>query len=131
MNGTNTATVEQELVELNIELGKAEQRREQADVDRLNQLLSDNLIFQRANGAVVNKATYLADLVKPENTFEYLHSEFLEAKVLEDKAVVSLIVRAKGQRGDSQFEGIYRNIRFFLKQDGHWQLSVWHNTKLS
>jgi hypothetical protein len=75
---------------------------------------------------------FLCEFVrKSQREWVKTHVSRKYAKILEDKAVVSLIVRAKRQRGDSQFEGVYRNIRFFLKQDGRWQLTVWHNTKLS
>jgi hypothetical protein len=109
----------------------------------LKGVLADDLIFRRASGKVVNKVEYLADLVNPDNKYEYLISEDVQPTVFdvqptvfdvqptvyEDVVTVSLLVRAKGQRETKEFEGVYRNIRIFLKNENKgWQCVVWFNT---
>ena len=103
---------------------ETEKRRQE---NFLNDVLADDLIFRRASGKVVNKMEYIADLLKPDNTYEYLISENVKPTVYEDVAIVSLQVKAKGKRGESSFEGVYRNIRIFLKSN-KWQCVVWFNT---
>jgi hypothetical protein len=79
------------------------------------------------------KATYLTGVQDPGNSYEYLHSEDVEANVYENTAVVSLRVRAKGMRGGKPFEGVFRNIRVFLQHqdspDG-WQCVMWFNERI-
>lgn len=122
--------VECKLIELNTQIGEAEMRHNDEDVAFLVQVLSDDLIFRRANGQIVRKKEFLWDLIQPENTFDYLIPENVEPKVFEDTAVVSLLVRAKGKRGEAGFEGVYRNLRLFQKREGEWRCVVWFNTEI-
>jgi hypothetical protein len=130
---SNKNDIENELIELNIKIGEAEKQRQE---DFLKGVLADDLIFRRASGKVVNKVEYLADLVNPDNKYEYLISEDVQPTVFdvqptvyEDVVTVSLLVRAKGQLETKEFEGVYRNIRIFLKNENKgWQCVVWFNT---
>src|SRR5687768_8662156 len=101
----------QELIAWNLQIGRAELAR---DVKFLSSILADSLVFRRANGKVADKKTYLEELEKAENTYEYLQSDDLSVSLYERLAVVSLRVRAKGMRGKLAFEGVFRNIRIFL-----------------
>lgn len=119
-----------ELVDLNVKIGEAEKQR---DCGFFESVLSEAFKFRRANGAIVDKAAYLEDLQKPENTFEYLVSEDIQGQVYEGVAVVTLRVRAKGTRGAKRFEGTFRNIRIFLKEPDRkpsWQLHFWFNVRI-
>ena len=78
----------------------------------------------------MTKDEYLAELKKPENTYEYLTSENIKAQVKDENALVSLIVRAKGKRGEKEFEGKFRNLRVFVSKEKNWQCMIWHNTRL-
>lgn len=122
--------VERKLIELNTQIGEAEKRHNDEDVAFLVRVLSDDLIFRRASGQVVRKKEFLWDLIQPENTFDYLIPEKVEPKVFEDTAVVSLLVRAKGKRGETGFEGVFRNTRLFRKREGDWHCMVWFNTRV-
>jgi hypothetical protein len=117
---------EQDLTQLNIDIGIAEKRGNHAALDSF---LADDLIFRRASGIVVNKETYLQDLQNPKNSYKYLRSEVLDIKLseLQDSAIAIVQVKAKGKRGDTTFEGTYRNIRFFRKNGSSWQCYAWFN----
>jgi hypothetical protein len=130
MQPTPQPAAEQELINLNMDIGEAEKQR---DSDFLGSVLSDALKFRRANGTIVDKSTYLDDLQKPDNTYEYLISEDIEVQVYERVAVVTLRVRAKGTRVAKPFEGIFRNVRIFLKEQDKkpaWQLHFWFNVRI-
>jgi hypothetical protein len=120
---------EQELAQLNMAIGQAEQHRDRATLEGI---LADDLIFRRANGSFVDRDTYIKELLKPENTYDYLYSDIVDIKLSPsaNAAVVTLHVRAKGQRGENSFEGTYRNIRFFQKKGDGWQCHVWFNEPL-
>jgi hypothetical protein len=72
MKDPSVGTVEKELIKLNIRIGEAERRRQEGFLKRV---LADDLIFRRASGKIVNKKRYLADLLDPKNTYEYLISK--------------------------------------------------------
>lgn len=90
----------EELIRLNIEISKAEN---EGETDFLKTVLADDLIFRKANGKVVNKSEYLRDLIGPDNAYERFIPEDIMADVYDDIAVVSFLVRAKGQRGMKGF----------------------------
>ncbi len=95
--------------------------------------LANNLTFRRANGAIVDKETFLNDLQNPANTYETLEQRDIAAQVYEGVGVVILLVQAKGMREGKAFEGLYRNIRIFLKEPNltpGWQLHSWFNVKV-
>lgn len=115
------------LIGLNVLIGEAELNR---DENFLREILSDDLVFRRANGDVVTKEIYLSELANPENTYEYLRAENIKAQVNEDAALISLIVTAKGKRGEKKFEGKFRNLRVFTGDEKKRRCVIWHNTKL-
>ena len=116
------------LEQLNIRIGDAELRRDELF---LRNILAPELVFRRASGKIVTKSDYLAELVKPENTYEYLESENVKVAVNGENALVSLLVRAKGRRGETEFEGEFQNLRVFVKQAEKWCCVVWFNTRVT
>ena len=112
-------------------MGEAEKSR---DAEFFKSLLAETLTFRRANGAVVDKATFLKDLLNPANTYDLLDSEDVAATVHEGVAVVTLLVRAKGMRaGGNAFAGVYRNVRVFVHEPDKapaWQLHAWFNVRV-
>ena len=77
------------LRDLATRMGEAEKSR---DAEFFEALLTEKLTFRRANGAVVDRTTFLRDLGNPENTYDLLESEDISAMVYERVAVVTLLV---------------------------------------
>jgi hypothetical protein len=130
MQTTPLSTEDPALLDLNTRIAEAESQRK---ADFLDKVLSEALRFRRASGVVVDKATYIADLKDPGNSYEYNVPENVTAQIYESLAVVTLLVRAKGTRGSKPFEGIFRNVRIFLNEPGkdpQWQLHFWFNVKV-
>lgn len=115
-------------IDLNRKIGEAEFTRDDAF---LRGVLSDELVFKRASGAIVTKEEYLTELKKPENTYEYLFSEDIRVTASGNAALVSLLVYAKGRRGEKEFSGVFRNQRVFVRKEGNWQCSLWVNSVVS
>jgi Domain of unknown function (DUF4440) len=112
-------------------MGEAEKSR---DAEFFEALLAEKLTFRRANGAIVDKATFLRDLLNPENTYHMLESEDISAAFYEGVAVLTPLVRAKGIRESKPFAGVYRNIRIFAHEPDKrqpWQLHAWFNLRVS
>ena len=120
------------LCDLARRMGEAEKG---GDAEFFKTLMAEKLTFRRANKIVVDKKTFLKDLLNPANTYEMFESEVTSAQVFEGVAVVTLLVRAKGLREGKPFAGVYRNIRTFLFEPDHkdqpWQLHAWFNVRVS
>jgi hypothetical protein len=118
----------QELKDLNVKLGQAEKDK---DAVFFGAILAETLQFRRANGTIVDKATFLADLVKPENRNDELTSDQIKVQLYgSNLAVVTLRVKFSGLRGGQQRKGTFRNIRIFRREpgaQGPWLLHFWFN----
>lgn len=122
----NQVNNKQELIDLNLKIGKAEK---QCDLHFLSDVLADDLVFRRASGAVVNKDQFLDYLEKGKITYDCLVSEVIDVIFHNELALVSLIVCAIGMNEGKRFSGEYLNTRLFLKKDTGWQCFLWFNTK--
>ena len=130
-NGNNGGAAERgALITLNEKFGEAEKARDTAFFE---EALSDDLIFRRANGLIVTKQIFLADLKSPDNNFDRFDAEVEEPTVYDGApatALVSVRVRAKGKRCTTEFNGLFRNTRFFVKENDRWRCVFWFNTKI-
>lgn len=119
------------MIELNQRIGEAEKVR---DDQFMADVLSDKLVFRRANGTTVDKTCYLESLTNPANIYDQLDVSEIEVQIFQDAAVVTLCIQASGQRGDKTFSGRFRNIRIFMKEADAphgWRCHMWFNTKIS
>jgi len=73
------AAMEAELTELNHLIAELEQRRDAAAVRRLDGLVAPDLVFRRANGAVVGKPGFLAGLDGPSPLGEARDGDLADA----------------------------------------------------
>ena len=112
----------QKLVDINLQIAQSEQNQ---DVVFFQNLLSDNLIFSRANGSIVNKAQFLDNLISKTSPFKSRESEVISVNFddTKSKAVCVIIVKTIG---DSEIKS-YQNIRFFNFENNQWQLYAWFN----
>jgi glyoxylase I family protein len=113
------------LRQLNLEIGEREKAQ---DVDGLNELLHDGLVFRRADGTIVTKREYL-DAV-PTRTYDVLETEIAGIDEGEESAVVNAIVTAAGTAKGASFGGTFRNTRVFVSEADRWQCRLWLNTRL-
>lgn len=117
--------IKESLEKLNRQIADEEQRGEAASTF-FNTHLSDQLIFRRANGKVVGKQKFLEEL--KNNPFLTRASEMTEVNLLEDRALVTLIV--VGTRRDDGSVHYYRNIRLFVRDADRWLLEFWYNFEI-
>jgi hypothetical protein len=112
-------------------LGQAEKDK---DPVFFGAILAETLQFRRANGTIVDKATFISDLVKPENRNDELTSDQIKVQLYgSNLAVVTLRVKFSGLRGGQQTKGIFRNIRIFRREpgtQGPWLLHFWFNERI-
>lgn len=115
------------LVRLNEKLGEAQQS---TNIDFLSSILADKLYFQRANGDVINKESYLAALSSGERVYDTLNSDEIKVGFTKSGAIVTLRVTTKGKFNGTDFSGQFRNVRKFVKVEGEWQCDDWRNCRI-
>jgi hypothetical protein len=119
-------TSREELISTNLSLASWEQERDESTIERLDAAISRDLLFRRANGTVVGKPEFMADLHKP-SPFVERSSKIGAVEIREDRAlVVSTVV---GKTADGALKR-YRNLRFFVSTNDVWQLVFWFNDEL-
>ena len=95
--------IDKVLCDLARRMGEAEKSR---DAEFFKSLLAETLTFRRANKAVVDKATFLKDLLNPKNTYDMLESE-MSATVQEGVAVGDA---AGSRQGDARGQAFRRRV---------------------
>ncbi|MBC7947052.1 MAG: DUF4440 domain-containing protein [Chitinophagaceae bacterium] len=115
------------LTEINQKILEAEKTNKP---EMIRDLLGDDFLFRRANAVVVDKKTYLDQM----SLISYSRLEQTSFEVIPmdpDSAFVILGISAKGTRPDnSEFEGEFKNVRFFRKVNDSWELYAWRNDVL-
>ena len=92
------------------------------DVDALDGLISDSLLFTAPNGIVATKQLDLScHRAKLQKTSEMVPSEQI-IEIYDDYAVVSVKMSIKGTFGADTIDGEYRYNRTWAKLNGNWQV---------
>ena len=83
----------------------------QADVEQLDRLIHDDLLFTIPNGMVMGKSDDLNAYRNQLMKVEELTPESPVIRLFEDCAVVSVQTHLKGQYGDQAIDGLFRYQR--------------------
>ncbi|MBL7797053.1 MAG: nuclear transport factor 2 family protein [Saprospiraceae bacterium] len=119
---------------LNFHFGQAEKEHtKQPNLDFLQSVLAQDLLFRRAGKNVTDRAGYFEAL--PGIQYEHLETQVIEIKLPETQtaAVVTCLVTAKGSNAKGPFEGVFKNIRFWRAaphSEHGWELYAWYNEDL-
>src|SRR5262245_32981332 len=112
------------LLSLNQRMLAAEQA---GDADFLATVISDSLLFRRADKTVVDKKSFLQGVPAAATRLTDREAFDIEITVLGPAALVTLMVIAKAEVDGQRRPRIFKNIRFFAQHDGVWQLEHWYN----
>jgi hypothetical protein len=117
------------IVKLNREIIQMEQRRDSEAKQFFTRLLSDDLIFRRADGTVVGKQGPLGFITALDNhdQFKSRRTSDTEVTLFDRYALITLVVAAVEQ-DDSVRR--YRNIRLFSRLADQWLLEFWYNYEI-
>lgn len=138
MANNDIELTKQQLIDLNEQIVETEQtisameeKEKKAALKFFDELLSDQLIFRRASGAVVGKfepeGGFMGSLEKA-SPFKDRVSEDIKVTLIEDRALVTLFV--VGTKSDGTV-GRYRNIRMFSRFGDDWVLEFWYNYEVT
>ncbi|SRR2546430_1784055 len=130
MSDDSSALTTQGLIELNNKIADMEQKQGPEALEFFKTHLSDQLVFRRASGKVVSKSEPegFLDSVKNPGPFTSRRSEDIAISLLDDRALVTLVV--VGTRADGSVRR-YRNIRLFSRSGKDWVVEFWYNYELT
>lgn len=121
----------QDLVSLTQRILKAEQAGASSDVAYLTTVLSDDLVFRRADKTVVDKATFLQNVASAAQKLTDREAFDIEVTVVGKAALVTLMVFAHANIDGQRRPRIFKNIRFFVDRGSGWLLEHWYNEELT
>jgi ketosteroid isomerase-like protein len=112
-----------QLESINASIADWEQTRDEGTIRKLDEILSPDLLFRRADKSVIGKHEFIAALSGP-SPFATRESEHAVVEVRGDRALVTLTVATTKADGT---KNRYRNVRMFVRRDGRWLLEFWFN----
>ncbi len=86
-----------------------------SDVNSLDRVLHDDLLFIAPNGQVVTKEMDLASHRSGQMQVEQLIAHFESTKIIGDNAIVVVVYNTKGKMLGTSIEGQFRYIRVWKK----------------
>ena len=96
---------------------------------------ADDVIYTRATGVVITKASILESLGKPSPASEGKSSysaEDITVHEYGETVIVAFRLEGRTEQSDGKVEQAhYRNTGTFLRRNGRWQAVAWQATKIS
>jgi ketosteroid isomerase-like protein len=96
---------------------------------------ADDVIYTRASGVVITKASIMESLGKPTPASEgksTYSAEDITVHQYGDTVIVAFRLEGRTEHGDGKVETArYRNTGTFLRRNGRWQAVAWQATKMS
>src|SRR5271163_2645647 len=100
-----------------------------------DKFFADDVIYTRASGVVITKASIMQGLGKPAPASEGKSSysaEDITVHEYGDIVIVAFRLEGRTEHADGKIElAHYRNTGTFLRRDGRWQAVAWQATKIS
>ncbi len=100
------------------------------NVEALDELLAEDLMFTGNHGQRVSKANDLALHRRRDLVFEQLRASDRTVRLLADAAVVAVRLDLAGRQGGRRFEGAFRFTRVWARREGRWQLVAAHGSRI-
>jgi ketosteroid isomerase-like protein len=93
-----------------------------SDVAALEKLLHEDLLFVIPDGSVITKEMDLASHRAGSMVVERIHTDLEELRIIDDVAIVTLLMDTSGKMLGEDFKGRFRYIRFWKKSGDQWQV---------
>jgi hypothetical protein len=125
----NDSKVEQELIQVERDIGQANIRRDKAFFEKVE---ADEFIFTDSGGGVTTKAEDVASLDKPagDNRLVAYDLSDMRVKVYGNTAVVTAIGISTYKSRDKEAVIKNRFTDVFVRRDGRWQLVAGHSSRI-
>lgn len=92
------------------------------DVDTLERLIHDDLLFVIPTGETVTKEMDLNNFRSGNLKVDSVEPSQQEINIVDDTAVVTVTVNLKGTFQEQPIEGKFRYVRIWKNADGKWQV---------
>jgi hypothetical protein len=103
---------------------------EKGDVETLERIISDDLIYTHANGLRQSKFDVIGVLGSSDMKYESITAYDVRVRIYNDTAIVagraSIRIQAHGER--ESFEICYLDV--YAKQEGRWQMVAWQSSRI-
>ncbi|HLP56711.1 MAG TPA: nuclear transport factor 2 family protein [Fluviicola sp.] len=93
-----------------------------SNVEVLDQLLHDDLLFIAPNSQTITKEMDLASHRKGEMVVEAIESEVEHLQLVGNTAIVVIVYHTKGKMLGKDIEGSFKYIRFWQREDDYWKV---------
>ncbi|ASS49993.1 MAG: DUF4440 domain-containing protein [Candidatus Fluviicola riflensis] len=93
-----------------------------SDVEVLNQLLHDDLLFIAPNSQTITKEMDLASHRKGEMVVESIESHVEQVQLINNTAIVVIVYHTKGKMLGNTIEGSFKYIRFWQRDGDYWKV---------
>ena len=123
-----TGGADQEIRDLEVQRFHA---MEKGDVETLDRIISDDLIYTHANGLRQSKFDVIGVLGSSDMKYESITPYDVRVRIYNDTAIVagraSIRIKAHGER--ESFEICYLDV--YVKQEGRWQMVAWQSSRIA
>jgi hypothetical protein len=104
---------------------------EMGDVETLDRIISDDLIYTHANGLRQPKFDVIGVLGSSDMKYESITPYDVRVRIYNDTAIVAgraaIRIKAHGER--ESFEICYLDV--YVKQEGRWQMVAWQSSRIA
>jgi ketosteroid isomerase-like protein len=99
-----------------------------SDVEKLDNLISDDLIFTDHNGQILNKLADIETHRSGKLKMESIKPSEQIIKIYQDTAIVSVLLDIKGKYMGQPFHGKDRYSRIWILMDNSWKIVAVHSS---
>lgn len=118
-----------------LEVLAVEQRRfeamKQADIQALDRMLADDVIYVHASGMMETKRQHLEALSSGALRYLSIEPQDMKVRLYGDAAVVNGRAKMVVHAGGNDIPLDLRYTEVYVKQEGHWRLAAWQSTRIA
>jgi len=100
------------------------------DLKKLDELLHEELLFSIPNGQTITKAIDIETYGSGNMKIDEIKSSEQEINLIEDNAIVSVVIDMKGRYFDYSLDGKYKIIRIWKLFNSHFKVIAGSSMKL-
>ena len=92
------------------------------DIDSLDNLLHDDLLFNLPNGQTITKAVDLETHRSGQMTIFAIEAKEQQINIIGDTAIVAVMINLKGKYIDLPIDGIFSYLRVWKNFNNQWKV---------
>ena len=101
-----------------------------ADVDALNDVLADDLVYAHTTGTIDSKSSMIENIGSGAADYEQIEATDSRIRLFSDVAVVTGSANLRVSVGDQVHQVFIRFIEVYAFRDDQWRLVSWQSTRV-